>query len=213
MHADRRNFQHIGNHELRCAVLRVLVEKFVKHLSRAGSELVEEISALRSQSLSTLAPCAQRRVERQITNQVEWVGVRLVSRFGQVFEVDAAVFQPLDDVATSLWISPFASQLGGVAEESANLVGCVVGELYDAELVAVRIEFVHEVGSNLHLASIEVELASRFIRPIGRQWFGAFVFGFFFRCDYCFFVDGFAFLVNGLFGFDGWIAIEIGIGK
>ena len=45
MHADRGHFQHIGNHELRRAVLGVLVEQLVQDLPRVGAELVKEVGA------------------------------------------------------------------------------------------------------------------------------------------------------------------------
>ena len=169
--ADRRHFQHVGDDELRRAVLGVLVEQFVENLSGVGSELVEEVPPVRAEPLGPLAPSAQRGVERQVADQVERVGVGLVGGLGQVVEVDAALFEPVDDVPAFVGIGPFAAQLSRIAVQRANLVGRVVGELHDAKLIAVGIEFVNQMGGDLDVAAVEVELAP--LGPsvlVGRQF-------------------------------------------
>ena len=157
---DRRNFQHVGNDELGGSVFGVLVEQFVEDLAGLGAKLIEEIRPFRPQALRPFAPCAEGSVERQVTDQVEGVGVGLVGGLGQMVEVDSAFGQTVDDFATPLWVGPFAAQFGGVAVQRADLVRRVIGELDDAELRTVGVEFVDKVGRDFHLAAIEVELLS-----------------------------------------------------
>ncbi len=96
MAVDRRHLQHVGQHELRGAVLGVLVEQFVEDLRGPRRRTASKKSLLlAAQPLGALAPGAQRRVEREVAEQVERVGVGLAGRVGEVVEVDAALLQLL----------------------------------------------------------------------------------------------------------------------
>ena len=149
-----------------------------------------------------------------MADQVERVGVGLVGGFGQVVEVDAPLFEPLDDVATFFWVCPFVAQFRRIAVERADLVGRVVGELDDAKLVAVGVKLVNQVGSDLDPPAVEVKLAARAIGLVRGQFFRAVAFlRFGLRRNDCLFAGRFPFLVDDHFGFDGGVSIEIGIGK
>ena len=76
---DRRHFQHVGKDELRRAVLGVLLQQLVEDRARLGAVAVEEVlCSLLRQPLGALAAGAQRRVEGEVAEQVERVGVRLL---------------------------------------------------------------------------------------------------------------------------------------
>ena len=60
------------------------------------------------------------------------------------------------------------AQFGGDRAERADLLGRVVGVADDAELLAVRVEFVDQVGGDLDLSAVEVELPA-FSRSAARR--------------------------------------------
>ena len=65
-----RDFEHVGQHKLRGAVLGVFLQQFVENLPRLGSVLFEEIFALAAQALRAFTAGAQRRVEREMAEQI-----------------------------------------------------------------------------------------------------------------------------------------------
>ena len=154
---DRRHLQHFGKDELRRSVVGVLVQQFVQHGAGLGRVAVEEVCLVPSHPLGTLAPRSQWSVERQVAEQVERIGVGLSGGLGQLVKVDAAFLQPVDDLGTPGRIGPVVAQVGGVGEQRPHLLAGVVGELHDAELLAVGVEFVDQVGGDLDRAAIEVE--------------------------------------------------------
>ena len=52
------------------------------------------------------------------------------------------------------------AQLGGGRTERPHAFGGVVGVLDDAELLAVRVQFVDQMRHDLDLAAVEIELPS-----------------------------------------------------
>ena len=81
-------------------------------------------------------------------------------------------------MATALfWVGPLAAKFGRIAVQGSHFVGGVVGELHDAELPSIGVEFVHKVGGDLHLAAVEVELlASARWLIVRRQSFAVLLF-------------------------------------
>ena len=84
--------------------------------------------------------------------------LRGLGKFG---EADAAFFQLLNDLRPLGGVSPLRSQFGSGAAERANFLGGVVGVSHNAELLAVRIEFVHEMRGDADAAAVKVKLARR----------------------------------------------------
>src|SRR6266481_5025340 len=87
---ERRYVQDVRKNELRVAVLRVFVEQLLEDLSGFGSEAVEEILSGLAKTLRAFAARTQRSVEREVTEQIEGIGVGLLGGFGQLVEVDPA---------------------------------------------------------------------------------------------------------------------------
>jgi len=150
-----------------------------------------------------------------VTEQVGRIGVRLISSLGQVVELDAAFFQPVDDLPPPIRVGPFAAQFRRVAEQRADLVGGTVGELNDPQLVPVGIKLLNQVGGDFDLIAVKIEFPA-FRRPVAirRQRGGVFaLFGFFLGRDDGLLAGRLAFLVDGFLGFDARIAIEFGVGE
>ena len=157
---DRRHLQHVGQDELGVAVLGVLFEEFVQdRRGPRGRSGRRSPCCLAAQALGALAAGAQRGVEGEVAEQVEGVGLGLAGGLGQFVEVDAAFGQRLDDLGALLGVGPLRAQLGRGRDRGAHLLGGVVGVAHDPQLLAVGVEFVDEVGGDLDLAAVEVELA------------------------------------------------------
>src|SRR4051794_26547660 len=60
---DRRDFQRVGDDELRRAVLGILLQQFIEDHTRLRRVLVKEILLVGTHSLGTLSARAQGRVE------------------------------------------------------------------------------------------------------------------------------------------------------
>ena len=107
---DRRHFQHVGDDELRRAVLGVLFQQFLQDVPGLGAVLVEEVLAFGAEPLGPFPPGPQRGVEGQVAEQVERVGVRLLGGLGQFVEVDAPLGQAVDDLAATVRRRPIACE-------------------------------------------------------------------------------------------------------
>lgn len=79
--------------------------------------------------------------------------------FRQFREVDAAFGQGSYDFATLFGVGPSRAEIGGGWSNRAYTFGSVIGIPNDTELFAVGVQLVDEVGNNLDLASVEIELA------------------------------------------------------
>ena len=109
--------------------------------------------------LCTLTAGAKRRVEGDVAEQVEGIGVRLLGGFGKVIEADATLGQALDDFGSPHGVGPLRPQGRGVRAQGANGLGGVVGVADDPQLLAVRVDVIDEVRRDLDVAPVEVELA------------------------------------------------------
>ena len=87
----------------------------------------------------TLAASAERGVEGDVAEQVERIGFRVSSGFGQMFEVDAATGELLDQFIAGGRIGPAVVKLAKAAGKRANLLGRVIAVLDDAKLIAVDV--------------------------------------------------------------------------
>jgi hypothetical protein len=112
---DGRHFQNLGNRELRDAVLGILLQQFFQDTSRLGTELVEEVPLLRAEPVGTLPSRPKGRVEGDVAQQVEGVCLGLVRSRRQFVEVDATLFQGINDFTASGGIRPAAAQNGRMA--------------------------------------------------------------------------------------------------
>lgn len=63
---DRRHAQHVRQEKLRVTMLRILLQKLIKNLTRLGRVFLEEILPFLSQALGPLAACSERRVECKV---------------------------------------------------------------------------------------------------------------------------------------------------
>ena len=92
---ERRHFQHIGQNELGVAVLGVFFQQFLEYLPGRWDQTPhpafghllpigcgEGAVALGFQALRALAAGAERGVEREMAEQIERVGVRLLRLLG-----------------------------------------------------------------------------------------------------------------------------------
>ena len=81
-------------------------------------------------------------------------------------------------------------------------------------MVAIGIKFVDQMGRDLDLATVKVELPTFNRIIVDDRWFGLVraIFWFLFR-GYRLFPSGFAFVVNGFLDFDDRVAIEVWIRK
>ena len=137
---DRRNLEHVGQHELRRAVLGVLLEQLVR---APRAPRVRNCSKNVLLLFLTRASARSRRVRsgalkarwqsRSKGSASGWLG-----GLGQLVEVDAALLQRRDDLGPLVRVAPAwrAARRGRI--QRAHLLGGVVGELDDAELLAVR---------------------------------------------------------------------------
>lgn len=90
---NRRDHAHVRKGKSRVAVLGVFLDEFLKHLARALAVAFEKVLAFGAEALRPFASRAQRRVERDVAQQIERVGFPLPGRFAQLDEVDAALSQ------------------------------------------------------------------------------------------------------------------------
>ena len=90
---DRRNLQHVGQDELRDAVLARTCRAVRRGSAAPPGRSWSKKSFAPAAALRALAAGAQRRVEGEVAEQVERVGVGLLGRLGQLVEVDAALCQ------------------------------------------------------------------------------------------------------------------------
>ena len=202
---------------MRDAVVGVLLQQFFQDTSCVGAVTLEEVPALRAESLGTFPPCPQRGVESDMAEQVERVRVGLVCCRSEFVEVDAPLFQGGNDLRPSGGIRPAAAQVGGVGEERPHLVGGVVGVLDHAELVTLGVKLVDEMGSDFHLPAIDVELAPlALVLVVGLPELPgdlAFLVPCILGRDHLLVAKGRALVVHRRLGDDGRVAVERGVGK
>ena len=103
---DGRQLQDIRQLELLWARLRVLVQKLGEDLPRLRPIPVEEVLMALRDSLSSLAPGAQGRIERQVAEKIKGVRVGRPGHLAELSEVDPALIQRRHDCPPLLAITP-----------------------------------------------------------------------------------------------------------
>ena len=154
------DFQHVGQRELQFAVAGVFLQQVVQNFAGFRREEFEEGNVLLLQAVGALAAGEHRRVEGQMAQKIERVGLRLARLRRDLREINAALGQLLNDVGALAGIRLAGAQVVRAGAERPHFLGGVVGELDDAELLAVGVEFVDEFGGDFHLAAVEVEFST-----------------------------------------------------
>ena len=106
MGGEWRNLKYVGQFELCVTVDRVLLQQVFENLPRLWAVPPEEVGSRFLQVLGTLPAGAKRRVEGNVTEKIEWVGVRLLGGFSQVVKADPTLGQALDDFGSQHGICP-----------------------------------------------------------------------------------------------------------
>ena len=152
MGGKRGNLEYVGQHELCVTIDRVLLQQVFQNLAGFRGVAAEEIRAGLTQVLCTLTAGAKRRVEGDVAEQVEGVGVRLLGGLGKVIEADATLGQALDDFGSPHGVGPLRPQCRGVRAQGADGLGGVVGVADDPQLLPVRVNLIDKVRRNLDAA-------------------------------------------------------------
>ena len=212
------DFQHVGQRKLQFAVGGVFFQQVIQNFAGFRGEEFEKRSFLLLYAVRALATGEQRCVEGQMTQHIEWGGIRLARLCRDGLKINPAIRKLLDDVGTLPDISPTDAQVIRAGAKCPHFFGSVIRELDDTELLAIGVEFMDEFGDNFHLAAVVIEFstlrrwrvadnraAGRFVnfttfifRHFGREDFGAF---------------DFAVFVNFLLCGEGGIAVEGRISK
>lgn len=108
---DRGDFQHVGQRELEFAVGGVFLQQVAQDFARLGGEVVEEAGLLPLHSVGALAAGEQRRVEGEMAQQVERVGVRLARLNCERPEINPPLVQLLDNLCPLFQVAPACPQL------------------------------------------------------------------------------------------------------
>ena len=140
-----------GQRELQFAVGGVFLEQVAQDFAGFGGVVGEERGLLLLDAVGALAAGEHGRVEGQMAEEVERVGVGLAGLGGDGLEINAALGQLLDDCGALLRVGPAGAEVFQAGAEGADLFGGVVGELDDAELFAVGVELVDEFGGDFDL--------------------------------------------------------------
>ena len=77
--------------------------------------------------LCPLTAGAERRVEGDVAEQVEGIGVWLLGGVGKVIKADATLGQALDDLGSPHGVGPLRPQRRGVRAQGADCLGGVLG--------------------------------------------------------------------------------------
>ena len=93
----RRDFKYVRNEKLGGSVLRVFLQQVIQHGPGLGTKLIEEVLPQAAQVLSAFPARSQRRIESDVAEQIERVGLRLVGGSCQVVEINATLGQLRDD--------------------------------------------------------------------------------------------------------------------
>src|SRR5437899_95744 len=96
-----------------------------------------------------------------MTEQVEGIGIGLLRLHRELVEIDATISKLANDLSAFFGIAPPGAQVLAAGAERPDLFASIVRELDCAQLFAVGVEFVHEFGINLDLATVEIELPPR----------------------------------------------------
>ena len=99
------------------AVARVFLKQLVQDFAGFRSEVAEESRLLLLHAVGSLAAGEHGRVEGEMAQQVEWVGVRLASLGGNKLEINPALGKLVDDVVASDGVGPKGAQFFRVAAE------------------------------------------------------------------------------------------------
>ncbi len=200
------------------AVDSVFFEQVAQDLAGFGGVIGEEGGLLCLKPIGALAAGEDRRVESEMAEEVERIGVGLAGLGGDGLEIDAALGQLLDNLGALGVVGPAGAEVFRAGAEGADLFGGVVGEFDDAELFSVGVELVDQFGGDLDVTTIEVEFAA-----LRGRWVGdggrigkiaddvAFVLRFFGGDDLGVFDP--AVFVNLLLGGEGRFAVEGRVGK
>jgi hypothetical protein len=108
---DGRDLENVWYDELGRSVLGVLLQQLFEYRPSLGAVAVEEVLLLVAQPVGPLPAGTQRRVEGQVTEQVERVRFRLVARRGELVEVYAPLLQQSDDLRPPLRVGPSLAHL------------------------------------------------------------------------------------------------------
>ena len=131
--------------------------------------------------------------------------------YGECGEINAPLRQMIDDLRPLFRVAPPGTPFYGAGADRAHLVARVIGELDDAGLFAVGIQFIDEVSANLDLPAVKIvfaALARRHINEDDLRWFidfNAWILRLFGRDDFG--VFHFAAFVDLLLGGEGGLAV------
>ena len=88
---NRRDFQNIGQRELQFAVAGIFFQQVVQDFAGFRREEFEKCNVLLLHAVGALAAGEHRRVEGQMTQQVERVGLGLARLGGHMLELNPAL--------------------------------------------------------------------------------------------------------------------------
>ena len=165
MVGDRGNPKHVRQHELRVAVLGIFLEQLVQYLSRFDPILREQVPSRLPELLCALSSSTQRCVEREMTQQVERIGVWLVRSVRELSEINATFFQPLNQLRPLLGVGPSSAKFWRCGAQRADSLGCLLGVPHYSQLMAVSVELVHQMRRDLDVPLVEVVLPT-----FSRRW-------------------------------------------
>jgi hypothetical protein len=150
---NRRDFEDVWNNELRCAMFGVFFQEFSQYCASLRPVLLEETLLVFFNSVRPLPSSAQRAIEGQVTKQIERVGLWLVARRPQLIEIDSSFFQFTDDFCSHDRIGPLPPQISRRWVERSNFFRGIFRKPHHPQLLAIRIQFVDQMGSDLDLAA------------------------------------------------------------
>ncbi len=164
----------IGGHVARPArrIARVPCSAYFSSRSSSNSARLRRVPGEESCS-SVLTRCArsssraQRRIERQMAQQIETGRRRVVRLFGQRIEINPSFLQRCDDFGSLNWVSPLLSERRRVQyRSSARYRREYQSYLTTRSCFPFGVEFIDQMRRNLHLPAVEIILSALFRRRI-----------------------------------------------
>ena len=105
-----RHSLYLWHHELRRPMLRVFLQELLQDGSGLRSVLPEEVRLLSLELFRPLPARLQGRIEGQVAQEVERIGLRLLGLTRQALEIDASLLQGGDDLRPLLQVGPLGPQ-------------------------------------------------------------------------------------------------------
>src|SRR4051812_20680080 len=99
-----------------------------------------------------------------MTEQIEWIGIRLLRSLRQRIKGNATFRQMMNDFCSLLRIRPFCPKFWCGRKQSANRLRCVIRITDHAQLPTGRIKFIDEIGRNFDLTTVKIKLTMLFTR-------------------------------------------------